>query len=155
MLVCGRWRSGWTRRSGRRVLGWYLISRLQQLRDLDLAHAQHGLGSPLRPAWVRVINQIEEHGRHDLPRDTESVLEPPARPLLPGLGQSAQVVVDLVLVCAEDLEGDGLGEGELRPTRGRSRIKNMIVPARGTHQRCPGSISPRHRGYAVDCGNAD
>jgi len=35
--------------------------------------------------------------------------------LLPAVGQSLPVVVDLVLVGAGDLEGDRLAEGELRP----------------------------------------
>ncbi len=93
----------------------HLISRPPKLVNLDLVHAHDGLGGSLRLAWVGVVDQVKKCGRHDLPRDAEPILEPPAWPLLPTLGQAFPVVVDLVLVGAEDLEGDGLAEGELGP----------------------------------------
>ena len=51
----------------------------------------------------------------DLPGDAELVLQPAAGALLAAaLGERVPVVVDLGLVVAADLEGDGLVELELR-----------------------------------------
>ena len=56
--------------------------------------------------------------RHDLPREAELVLQPPALALLAAVGgEGVPVVVDLGLVGAADLEGDGFVEGELRARR--------------------------------------
>ena len=67
--------------------------------------------------------QLEERVRDDLPGQAVLVLEPAAlacavrRP-----GELVPVVVDLLLVLAADVEGDGLGELELRAAVERDEL---------------------------------
>ena len=67
-----------------------------------------------RPGSGSLSSSISSAG-NDLPGDAELVLEPAALALLAALGQPVPVVVGLLLVLADDLEGDRLGERELRP----------------------------------------
>src|SRR5438309_6493379 len=90
------------------------VGRVAQRGDVQLAHLEHRVHRAPGPLRVRVREQLLHAGRHDLPRQPVAVLEPAARPLLTALGQPLPVVVDLVLVHAGDLEGDGLVKGELR-----------------------------------------
>src|SRR5687768_9668892 len=85
---------------------------LQDL-DVDLLHPEHGPHGPLGPLRVGVADELVEALGHDLPRQAEAVLHPPACDLLPTLGQPVPEVVGLLLVLAAHLERDRLGEVEL------------------------------------------
>ena len=67
------------------------------------------------PSGSGAAEVVAHLARHDLPGDAEAVLEPAAGAVLTAaLDERLPVAVDLGLVGAVDLEGDGLGEGELR-----------------------------------------
>src|SRR5690554_5665647 len=86
-----------------------------QLRDVQLAHAQHGLHGALRARRVRVAAEFVERRGDYLPGDAEAVPEPAAHRLLASaLLQALPVVVDLLLVLAAHVHGDGFRELEVR-----------------------------------------
>jgi amino acid efflux transporter len=91
------------------------VVRPLKLRDVELAHLEHGLHGPAGLVAVRVTEQFAEHGRDDLPGQAVAVLEPTA---LAGLTAAREellpVVVDLLLGLHADEQRDRLGEGELR-----------------------------------------
>src|SRR4051812_41946608 len=114
------------------------------LGDVDLLHSQHGLGGPLGAAGVGVLQKREHLHGGDLPGDAELVLEPAALALLAALGEPVPVVVGLLLVLAHDLEGDRLGEPELRAAvqaevllavEGEADGEDVALPHRRRHVR--------------------
>src|SRR5690349_21351508 len=50
-----------------------------ELVDLDLPHAEHRLHHALRLLGIGVTEQLRQHARHDLPGESEPVLQPSAR----------------------------------------------------------------------------
>src|SRR5713101_4568358 len=89
--------------------------RVLQLRDVELLHLQHRLHGRPRIAGLRVGEELAEHRRDDLPRQSELVLQPPARAFLAAVsGELAPVPVDLRLRLAGHHEREALGERERR-----------------------------------------
>src|SRR6266571_5749983 len=92
-----------------------LIGSLQR-RDVKFLHLEHdfhyapGLGS------VRIGKEPVQHRRHDLPRESESVLHPAALFSLGYGRQGFPVPIHLRLVLAGNRERDGFIELEVRAT---------------------------------------
>src|SRR5664280_2418701 len=78
--------------------------------DVELLHGHHGLHGPARPLRVRVTEYRRKIGWHDLPAETVAILQPSAGDLLPAIGESFPVVVNLLVGCAIDHERDRLIE---------------------------------------------
>src|SRR4029079_17019736 len=100
------------RRTSRRLSG----IRALQRSDVELLHLQESLHDPSGLVGIRVLDQLGEDGRHDLPRHAELVLEPAAllRVLVAAGAELLPVLVDLRLRVAVHLEGDGFVELEER-----------------------------------------
>src|SRR5262249_32354918 len=77
----------------------FLVGPLERA-DLQLLHRHERLHHPLRPGPVATIHQPPERRRHDLPRDPETVLEPPALLRLAALRHPAPQPVDFLLRVA-------------------------------------------------------
>src|SRR4029079_7086233 len=93
-----------------------VISFLQR-RDVELLHLHHRLERALESRGLRVLHHLDHRRRHDLPRQTELVLEPTAllRPWIASGTQLLPVVVHFLLVLAVHLQRDRLVELEHRP----------------------------------------
>src|SRR5207237_8427469 len=81
-----------------------------QRPDVDLPHLQHRGHDALRLLPIRILEQLRQPRRADLPRQAEPVPAPAAGAFLPAVGELAPVGVDLVLALAHDLERDRLVE---------------------------------------------
>jgi len=84
--------------------------------DIELFHAHHGLERALGGCGSWVVEQGGQHPGDDLPGEAELIFDPAA---LLGAGIAADgeffpVVIDLLLIFALDLEGDGFAEFEDR-----------------------------------------
>src|SRR5919204_2136053 len=90
-------------RASRRRLLLSSVGALQRL-DLELAHLQHRAHHALRLLRIGVADQLQEDGRHDLPRDSVLVLQPAARSLLAAFRELLPQLVDLFLRLAIDHE---------------------------------------------------
>src|SRR5262249_32448370 len=90
-----------------------LVSALQR-RDVELFHLQECSGHPLHYCGISVSDHLYERGRHHLPGQAESVLEPAARALFAAVTELVPEIIDLLLGLAVDLEGNRLTEFELR-----------------------------------------
>jgi len=101
--------AAFSRRNTQAVIGLF------QHFDVELLHLHERLRDTLRCGRVGALQHLDERGRHDLPGQSELVLQPAARTFLAAIGsQLAPIVVDLVLRLAHDLERDRLAELELR-----------------------------------------
>src|SRR4051794_1724764 len=85
-----------------------------QRGDVELDHLEHRLHRAPGALRVRVREQLLHAPRHHLPGHAVPVFQPAALHFLPAFGQALPEIVDLLLVLAGDLEGDGFVEGELR-----------------------------------------
>ena len=79
---------------------------------------------------VRIADQLEQNLRHDLPRQPEPVLQPAARAFLSSFQEAVPVPVDLLLALADQLERDGLAEGELGASVDRRELLAVQLEAR-------------------------
>jgi hypothetical protein len=78
-------------------------------------HLEHRVHRPPGAAGVRVVQQLVQAARHDLPRQPEAVLEPAARTGFAAVGRErVPQPVDLRLVVALDDERHGFVELEVR-----------------------------------------
>ena len=63
---------------------------------------------------VAATQEFAQHSRNDLPRQSESIAEPPALLLFAAFGGRIPQAVHLILGFAVDQEGNGFGEREQR-----------------------------------------
>ena len=95
--------------------------------NIQLAHLGHGLVDPLSATLllvaqlvVHVVNRfvlegVLERRRRDLPREAKAIGQPAAGPVLAAaLDEPLPVVIDLLLVVAQDLQRQRRGESEAR-----------------------------------------
>src|SRR5713101_8622154 len=112
--------------------------RVLQLRDVELFHLQHRLHGRTGIAGLRVGEQLAEHRRNDLPRQSELVLQPAARTFLAAVtGELAPVPVDLCLRLASHHEREALGERERRSAVER-RVFAPVELEHGVEDLAPG-----------------
>jgi hypothetical protein len=79
------------------------VSSLQGWK-IDLPHREHCLPDTRRTVRVRILQQLPESPRDDLPRQAEAVLEPAALPRLAAFGEPSPQVVNFDLFVAGDEE---------------------------------------------------
>src|SRR5436189_6469156 len=85
------------------------IARFLKVRDDDLRHLHQGIPDGFRFLRIRIGHQPAQSGWHDLPRQSEPVLEPATLALRPAVGQLLPEVIDLLLRLAVDEQRDGFG----------------------------------------------
>ena len=119
------------------------VVRATQLRDVQLAHAQHRLHRGLGLRGVRVADELHEDAGHDLPGEAVPVLQPATWPLLTTCGQRGPQVVHLVLRLTVDPERDSFGE--LVPRPAVERGEHLPSNRKDTVMTEPGArVRPRH-----------
>jgi hypothetical protein len=67
---------------------------LLQGRDVDLLHVQHGAHRPLRCLRIRIIEELNQPRRDDLPGHAVLVFQPAALALFAALGQPGPELID-------------------------------------------------------------
>src|SRR4029450_10151075 len=117
------------------VCSLFAFIRALELVDVELLHLQHRGHGAIRLACIWVMQHLEQHARHNLPRHTELVLEPAAllRLVVASGGELVPVVVDLFLAFAGDLQGDGLVELEYRASVERGEGLALELERHGQH----------------------
>lgn len=81
-------------------------------RNVNLLHVHHRIRSLPRHLLITRSQQLLQHSRNNLPRKPKLIRNPATLLLgrVTSLSKLAPVIIDLLLVLAVDLEGDGLGE---------------------------------------------
>src|SRR5437763_6409165 len=112
-----------------------LLSRVGalQLCDVELLHLHHRFADALGFRAVRVLKQLAEHGRDDLPRHAVFVLQPSALHLLSAGGKLLPQLVDLLLGLAIDDERYRFVELELRSAVEREELLPVELEGDGHH----------------------
>jgi hypothetical protein len=97
--------------------GFGLFVGLLERRDVQLLHLKHNLHHGFIDLLVLAFQHLGRDLGHDLPEQAELVLQPAAllRVGIAALPQLLTVVVDFLLVAADDLEGHRLVELEDGP----------------------------------------
>src|ERR1700687_2094936 len=121
--------------------------------DVELLHLQHGFQRFRGVPVLGVTQHLAQSSGDDLPRETESILQPTARPFLASVrGQCRPQPVDLLLRLARHHERDSLGERE-----GGSAVEGGVLASveleHGVHQRALGHLfGPFAAHHAHDLG---
>src|SRR6202022_645164 len=79
-------------------------------RDIELAHLQQGFHDFCRVPGLRVSHHLPQSRGDDLPRHTESILEPAARSFLSALREPRPDLIELLLRLAGRHEREGFRE---------------------------------------------
>src|SRR5437879_5431697 len=90
--------------------------------DVDLPHLKHCLHDTSGLLGILILQHLGQDLRNDLPRKTELVLQPAARPFFTALGELAPEVVNLRLCVAENLKRNRFIELEVRAAIERQKI---------------------------------